>query len=514
MERDRWRLGNELFHAALARDPAERVAFLTAASQDAGVRAEVTSLLAHADDAPTGLTPPERTARSLGSTAETEARGLIGSRLGHYEVIRELGAGGMGVVYLAEDTRLGRSVAVKALSPLYLTDDHARQRLQREAQAAAALTHPAIATVYALEEFDGAPYLVCEYVTGTTLREALRAGPLSTAILLHAGVEIAGALAAAHASHVVHRDLKPDNVMLTPAGAIKILDFGLARFRPPASGDGMAQARLTQPGAVIGTPGYMAPEQLRGEDPDFRADLFAFGVTMYELATGRHPFSGDDAVSTIARVLESEPAPLGRSDSGPEELQPIVSRCLQKAPDARYRHTEDLVRALQAVRPGPPGDTTGSAQGGGADATRSSPRARRSALRWWQLHQLVLGGLSYAMLVPLWVVRSWTPGPLADGWFLGAIATVAVGATLRLHLWFTSRFYAEQLTAQRDRTRRWIQGTDWALVLWLFCAAAASMSRGPAVAAPLVGVAIGSIVSSLVIEPATSRAAFPDSDGV
>lgn len=515
MERDRWRRVNELFHAALARDPAARLAFLTTATADPTVRAEVTSLLAHADDTPTGLTPPERTDQRVRPTTEARAPGLTGSRLGHYDIVRELGAGGMGVVYLAEDTRLGRPVAIKALSPLYLTDDHARHRLRREAQAAAALTHPAIATVYALEEFDGAPYLVCEYVAGTTLREALRAGPLSTATLVHAGIEIAGALAAAHASHVVHRDLKPDNLMRTPTGAIKVLDFGLARFRPPAADDGIAAARLTQPGAVIGTPGYMSPEQLRGEDPDFRADLFAFGVTMYELATGRHPFGGGDAISTIARVLEAEPAPLDLADAGPPELQPIVSRCLQKAPQARYAQTRDLVQALEAIRLTPSSDTpSASGRRASAEATPGTWRAPASQMRWWQLHQLILGGLAYAMLIPLWVVRGWTPGPVANGWFLAAIATVAVGGTLRLHLWFTSRYYATQLTAQRVKTRRWIQATDWALVLWLLSAAATSVARGPAVAALMVGIAIGSIVSSLVIEPATTRAAFPDSDGI
>ncbi len=294
---------------------------------------------------------------------------------------------------------------------------------------------------------------MCEYVPGTTLREALRDGLLPTATLLRAGTEIASALAAAHTRHLVHRDLKPENVMLTPEGSIKILDFGLARFRRPHAGDGVSQTRLTQPGAVIGTPGHMAPEQLRGADPDFRADLFAFGVTLYELATGRHPFGGDDPVSTIARVLESEPAPLGDLGSCPPGLQPIVSRCLRKTPQARYDDTGDLVLALEAVRREQPSADSSAGPDGAVDSVSGSRPASWSPLWWWQLHQIVLGVLLYAMLIPLWMVRGWPPGLAGNALFFGAVATAA-------------------------------------FVVLLFSAAAVTMSEAPAMATLLVSVAI------------------------
>jgi serine/threonine protein kinase len=500
MTPDHWRLVNDLFHAALACDTAERDAFLEQSCADPSVKAEVSSLLMHADDAPSGFTPPEPTVSGVAPGATPIEPDLVGSRLGHYDILSVLGSGGMGVVYLANDRRLGRPVAIKALSPRYLSDDHCRRRLRQEARAAATLSHPAIATVYALEEFDGALYLVCEYVPGTTLREALQDGPLPTATVLQAGTDIASALAAAHARDLVHRDLKPENVMLTPEGSVKILDFGLAQFRHPPAGVSMSDTRLTRPGAVIGTPGYMAPEQLRGADPDFRADLFAFGVTLYELATGRHPFVGDDPVTTLVRVLEAEPAPSDALEACPPGFQQVVSRCLEKDPQARFDDTTDLVRALEAATPEPPSHASG---------TRP---ISWSPLWWWQLHQIFVSVLLYALLIPLWVVRGWTPGSIGNALFFGALAASAVGATLRLHLWFTSRVYPSELLTQRHKTARWVRGADWTFALVLLGAAAATLSQTAVSATLLVGTAIATLVASLVIEPATTRAAFPHTD--
>jgi len=252
--------------------------------------------------------------------------------------------------------------------------------------------------------------------------------------------------------------------MLPPEGSIKILDFGLAQFRHPPSGVSVSDTRLTQPGAVIGPPGYMAPEQLRGADPDFRADLFAFGVTLYELTTGRPPFVADDPVTTLVRVLE-------------------------------------------AVTPEPPSYASDRAQIGTLDSASGARPVSRSPLWWWQLHQIFVAVLLYAMLIPLWVVRGWTSASIGNTLFFGA-----VGATLRLQLWFTSRVYPSELRTQRHKTARWVRGADWAFALVLLGAAAATISQTTVAAMLLVGIAIATLVSSLVIEPATTRAAFPQTD--
>ena len=282
MDPERWHRINELFHGALERDLAGRARFLDdACRDDPSIRAEVESLLAHHDDQATGLlqTPQREGAADVDEGGSGDS--LVGRQIGQYTVTRKLGEGGMGVVYLAEDTRLGRLVAIKALTREFTGDDQRRRRLRREARAAAALSHPGIATVYALEEFDDNLYIVSEYVRGETLRSELANGPLPPGAVLNTAVEIARALTAAHEHDVVHRDLKPENVIRTQDGGIKILDFGLARFKGPQLGPGASTTRLTEPGAVLGTPGYMSPEQIRGSEVDFRADIFSFGVFLF-----------------------------------------------------------------------------------------------------------------------------------------------------------------------------------------------------------------------------------------
>src|SRR5262249_22548184 len=230
-----------------------------------------------------------------------------GAVVGTYTIVREIGRGGMGRVYLATDARLGRTVALKALAPHLLRDPAQRERLRREARAAAMLSHPGICTVYALEEVDGDLFIATEFVDGRTLSEEIQSRhPRSSADVVRTAQELARALAAAHASGVVHRDLKPDNVMRTRDGRLKILDFGLARIESPRMPAGL----VTQPGVVVGTPAYMAPEQINGTAVDARADVFAYGVLMYEYACGVHPFEGGSPLAVVARVLESDARPL------------------------------------------------------------------------------------------------------------------------------------------------------------------------------------------------------------
>ena len=258
---------------------------------------------------------------------------LIGRQIGSYRIAEEIGRGGMGVVYAAEDQRLGRMVAIKALPPEYTRDPARRARLTREARAAAALSHPAIATIYTLEETADGLYIVGELVRGRTLREELGDGPLPPSRLVPTLLDIAGALDAAHRIGIVHRDLKPENVMRRDDGQIKVLDFGLARWEP--SPDAPSMTRLTQDGVAFGTPGYMAPEQLGGGAVDARADLFSFGVVAWELASGEHPFGADPALalSNMAAIMEGRAALPGKALAG---LDAIVIRCLRAAPADRY----------------------------------------------------------------------------------------------------------------------------------------------------------------------------------
>jgi serine/threonine protein kinase len=328
-----WRTVTDLFHRALERQPAERPSCLAAACADRqDLLDEVTSLLAAHARAGEFIERP---------ATVVAAEALVGQSVGHYRIARVLGTGGMGVVYEAEDTRLGRTVALKALAPQYTADAGRRERLRREARAAATLNHPAIATVHAFEEIDADVFIVSEFVPGETLRDELAQGALAPIRVRDTGTAIARGLAAAHARGIVHRDLKPENVMRTPEGSIKILDFGLARFRDAAAGPA-----LTGDDAMLGTPAYMSPEQIRREPLDARSDLFALGVLLHELLTGRHPFPAPDPAAQLARILEADPAPL--PDVVPPALASVVRRCLRKHPAERPESAQAVIDALQS----------------------------------------------------------------------------------------------------------------------------------------------------------------------
>ena len=302
MDADRWKQVNELFHAALEQPEGDRAAFVAAESgDDETLRAEVESLLdSHAESEDFIEKPAFESGAALletpsGDSMAAAAEALIGAEIGPYVIRDSLGYGGMGVVYLADDTRLDRPVAIKALAEHLGADERSRTRLRREAKAAAALPHEGIATVHALEEFDDRLYVVYEYVEGETLRDAMRGG-LKRDDALRIGGAVADALAAAHDAGIVHRDLKPENIICTPDGGVKILDFGLASFQQPAiprAVSGEDEARLTLPGMLLGTPSYMSPEQLKGREVDFRSDLFSLGVLLSEMLTGVHPFEGE-----------------------------------------------------------------------------------------------------------------------------------------------------------------------------------------------------------------------------
>ncbi|HEX7254257.1 MAG TPA: protein kinase, partial [Thermoanaerobaculia bacterium] len=278
-----------------------------------------------------------------------------GIRLGPYEILALLGAGGMGEVYRARDTRLQRDVALKVLSPEIAEDSRRRSRFEKEAQAASALAHPNIVSVYDVGETEGTVWIAMELIEGRTVRDLLAAGSLPVRRTLDFGVQIADGLAAAHAAGIVHRDLKPENVILSKEGFVKILDFGLAKLderAPSSEGPTMtAGAPQTEPGTVMGTVGYMSPEQAAGQPLDFRTDQFSFGSILYEMATGNRAFQRRTGVETLAAILREEPPPVEKTNpAAPPPLRWIIERCLAKEPDDRFASTRDLARDLRSVR--------------------------------------------------------------------------------------------------------------------------------------------------------------------
>jgi Tol biopolymer transport system component len=278
-----------------------------------------------------------------------------GTRLGVYEVLAPLGAGGMGEVWRARDTRLGREVAIKILPADVASDPGRLKRFEKEARSASALNHPNIVTIYDVGIADAVSWIAMERVDGKTLRELLFGGALPIRKLLPIAVQIADGLAKAHEAGIVHRDLKPENVMVTRDGLVKILDFGLAKLTATGSGSDegshLPTETGTSPGMVLGTVGYMSPEQAAGQTLDFRSDQFSFGSILYELATGKRAFQKKTAVDTLSAILNEEPTPVAElNPQAPAPLRWIVDRCLAKEPEGRYGTTRDLARELQTVR--------------------------------------------------------------------------------------------------------------------------------------------------------------------
>jgi Tol biopolymer transport system component len=347
-----WETVKRVFHEALDRPVDGRTAWITQQCRgDPEVGAEVERLITAHLDAGSFIDIP---VTDLHAERPPPIALAAGTRLGPYEVVALIGAGGMGEVYRGRDTRLGRTVAIKILPGHLSSDPNHRARLEREAKSIAGLTHPHICTLHDIGEHAGAMFLVMEHLDGETLAHRLEKGPLEIEQALTIATELADALSAAHRQDIIHRDLKPANVMLTKGGA-KLLDFGLAKLTG-GGGQGVfaplvcpptRSAPLTGHGVIVGTVAYMSPEQAEGKTVDPRSDIFSFGALLYEMVTGRRAFDGDTSVSTLVAILQKEPPPL---EDAPPELERIIARCLRKDPDRRIQHMMEVKLALEELK--------------------------------------------------------------------------------------------------------------------------------------------------------------------
>ncbi len=358
MDAERLKQIEEIYHAVLEITPAKRESFFKEhCGADENLRREVESLLAFEKTSGNFIdTPPESLAAEMLSEREKQAN-LTNKEIGHYKIKELLGKGGMGEVYLAQDSRLNRRVALKFL-PLELTDQRDRlKRFEQEARAVSALNHPNILTIHEFGTQGDSHFIVMELVEGETLSERMVFGRMSVVEILNVAAQVASALSAAHEAGIVHRDIKPDNIMIRHDGIVKVLDFGIAKLTEADKGihttDSEAKTRpqvKTNPGAVMGTTNYMSPEQARGRQVDARTDIFSFGVVLYEMLTGQKPFTGDSPAEIITAILRDEPPDLSETNQKINPLlQKIVRICLEKKPERRFYSAHDLGFALEAV---------------------------------------------------------------------------------------------------------------------------------------------------------------------
>ncbi len=349
----------QIYHQALERPEEERPAFLAkTCAGDEDLREEVEKLLSFDRKAGSFMESPalDVAAQALARNAERgKSVDFMGQTLLHYKVIEKVGEGGMGVVYKAFDTRLKRPVAVKVLPPERVTDPERRLRFIQEARAASALNHPNIVHVYDIDQAGGTDFIAMEYVPGKPLDELIPRKGMRLGDTLKYAIQIADALAAAHAAGIVHRDLKPANVMITEKGLVKVLDFGLAKLIEPVESDEFRTTETLQPrteeGIILGTVSYMSPEQAEGKKVDARSDIFSFGSLLYEMVTGHRAFEADSRISTLSAILHQQPEPVGAITKGiPTELEKLIERCLRKDPELRIQHVGDVKLLLAELK--------------------------------------------------------------------------------------------------------------------------------------------------------------------
>ena len=503
---ENWNQVKALFERALEEEPADVGVWLDDQNvTDERVRAEVMSLLRHNSQSGSFLNDPiaDRMPDLMGDARQLQpGQGVHqlqpGQVVGKYTIDREIGRGGMGRVYLATEQRLGRSVALKALSPELARDPVYRERFRREAKAVAALTHPGICMIHAFEEIDGNLYIASEFVDGHTLRKEVESDRRPTVdAIRRTAQDLASALSSAHLKGITHRDLKPENVMRTTDGHLKILDFGLALVETRAGAPASMLDNLTLAKAIVGTPGYMSPEQLNGDRADSRSDVWALGVVLYEHASGVHPFHADGGFAVMSRILNSEPVPLDRLRSDlPHSLVSVITKCLRKPPDDRFPSAMEMVEALNRVDVAPTTKTL----------TEIAPTTK--TLTWWRIHQLAVTGLYLVACILAWQIKEWRPG-VATAIFFAIGVAATVGGFFRGHLLFTERVIGSGLDGDRQRASSITHTTDLVIALALVVdGGLLAFGRPvPALLTIVLGVVIA--IAKWVFEPRTTSASFP-----